>query len=138
MSGTRPCRALTWPNRFFVLAATSGGLNYCPSTEQIVAGFSFKGGTIYDQLGDKTTDWHIYHDGLPQSIGISDLRWNFLRQQANPFDSNFRPMAEFETDIAVGDLAPYTFIEPNYDTGHNYLNGNSMHPLSDIRNGEAW
>lgn len=127
----------TWPNRFFVHAATSGGLNYSPSTEQIVGGFSFKGETIYDLLGDKTSDWHIYHDGLPQSIGIAKLRWNFLRQQVNQFNSNFRPMAEFETDIAAGDLAPYTFIEPNYDTGHNYLNGNSMHPLNDIRNGEA-
>lgn len=127
----------TWPNRFFVHAATSGGLNYSPSDKQILAGFSFKGGTIYERLGNKTSDWHIYHDGLPQSIGIADLRWNFLKQQANQFQSNFRPMAEFETDIAVGDLAPYTFIEPNYDTGHNYLNGNSMHPLNDIRNGEA-
>ena len=127
----------TWPNRFFAHAATSGGLNYSPSTEQIIAGFSFKGGTIYDRLGKGTADWHIYHDGLPQCIGIADLRWNFLRQQENAFNSNFRPMTEFETDIDVGDLAPYTFIEPNYDTGHNYLNGNSMHPLNDIRNGEA-
>lgn len=127
----------TWPNRFFVHAATSGGLNYSPSDEQIVAGFSFKGGTIYDQLGNGTADWHIYFEGLPQSVGIIDLRWNFLKQQVNPFNSNFRPMSEFETDIAAGDLAPYTFIEPNYDTGHNYLQGNSMHPLNDIRNGEA-
>lgn len=127
----------TWPNRFFVHAATSGGLNYSPSDEQIVAGFTFKGGTIYDRLGDKVNDWHIYHDGLPQCIGIADLRWNLLKQQVNAFNSNFRPMEEFETDLAAGDLAPYTFIEPNYDTGHNYLQGNSMHPLNDIRNGEA-
>ena len=127
----------TWPNRFFVHAATSGGLNYSPSDEQILAGFTFKGGTLYDRLGDQANAWHIYHDGLPQCIGIADLRWNFLEQQVNAFNSNFRPMAEFETDIAAGDLAPYTFIEPNYDTGHNYLDGNSMHPLNDIRNGEA-
>lgn len=127
----------TWPNRFFVHAATSGGLNYSPNTEQILAGFSFKGGTIYERLGSAVNDWHIYHDGIPQTIGIANLRWNFLRQQENPFNSNFRPMGEFETDIAAGDLAPYTFIEPNYDTGHNYLGGNSMHPLNDIRNGEA-
>lgn len=127
----------TWPNRFFAHAATSGGLNYSPDTEQILAGFSFKGGTIYGRLGNTVNDWHIYHDGFPQTIGIADLRWNFLRQQENPFSSNFRPMGEFETDIAAGDMAPYTFIEPNYDTGHNYLGGNSMHPLNDIRNGEA-
>ncbi len=127
----------TWPNRFFVHAATSGGLNYSPDTEQILAGFFFKGGTIYERLGNTVEDWHIYHDGFPQTIGIANLRWNFLRQQENPFNSNFRPMGEFETDIVAGDLAPYTFIEPNYDTGHNYLGGNSMHPLNDIRDGEA-
>ena len=127
----------TWPNRFFVHAATSGGLNYSPSDLQIIAGFSFKNGTIYDRLTDANLDWHIYHDGLPQCIGIGDLRWNYVKQQANPFDSNFRPMAEFEADIAAGDLPPFTFIEPNYDTGNSYLGGNSMHPLNDIRKGEA-
>jgi phospholipase C len=30
----------------------------------------------------------------------------------------------------------YTFIEPRYDTGNNYADGNSMHPLNDIRKGE--
>jgi phospholipase C len=68
----------TWPNRFFIHAATSGGLNYSPSDEQIIAGFTFKGGTIYDRLGSNTNSWHIYHDGLPQSIGVVELRWNFL------------------------------------------------------------
>ena len=40
------------------------------------------------------------------------------------------------TDVNSGDLPEYTFIEPKYDTGKNYVNGNSMHPLNDIRNGE--
>jgi len=33
--------APTWPNRFFVHAATSGGLTDSPSTGQILEGFSF-------------------------------------------------------------------------------------------------
>src|SRR5208283_3039327 len=37
----------TWPNRFFVHAATSGGLTDSPSTAQILEGFSFQNGTIY-------------------------------------------------------------------------------------------
>lgn len=125
----------TWPNRFFVHAATSGGLVRSPSELQVIAGFSFKNGTIYDRLGK--SGWRIYHDGLPQTIGISDLRWNYLKQVDSPFDSNFRPMAEFRADLAAGDLPQYTFIEPNYDTGNNYVGGNSMHPLNDIRNGEG-
>lgn len=124
----------TWPNRFFVHAATSGGLNYSPSELQIIAGFAFKNGTIYDQLGAKR--WRIYHDGLPQSIGIAHLRWNYLQQMTAPFGCNFHPMASFAADIAADDLPSYVFIEPRYDTGGNYKDGNSMHPLNDIRNGE--
>ena len=124
----------TWPNRFFVHAATSGGLNYSPSEVQIIAGFSFKNGTLFDQLGEKR--WRIYHDGLPQTIGISDLRWNYLRQMTDPFGCNFHSMSSFAADVAAGDLPAYVFIEPCYDTGGNYLGGNSMHPLNDIRKGE--
>jgi phospholipase C len=124
----------TWPNRFFVHAATSGGLNYSPTDLQIIAGFTFKGGTIYDRLGAK--GWRIYHDGLPQCIGIADLRWNYLRQTTDPFGSNFRPMSSLVADLAAGDLPAFTFIEPRYDTGNSYIGGNSMHPQNDIREGE--
>lgn len=45
-------------------------------------------------------------------------------------------MDDFTDDVNSGDLPEYTFIEPKYDTGNNYVNGNSMHPLNDIRKGE--
>lgn len=43
----------TWPNRMFVHAASSGGLDHSPSVEEIVLwetleGFSFQNGTIFD------------------------------------------------------------------------------------------
>src|SRR5580698_4555300 len=45
----------TWPNRMFVHAASSGGLDHSPSTDEIVewetiGGFFFKNGTIFDAL----------------------------------------------------------------------------------------
>ena len=75
----------------------------------------------------------IYHDSLPQTAGISSLRLEYV----NPFTDRFREMSSFATDAAAGKLPEYVFIEPNYDTGHNYEQGNSMHPLNDIRKGEA-
>ncbi len=122
----------TWPNRFFVHAATSGGLTASPPTGQIVNGFSFKNGTIYDALTKAGKNWRIYHDGLPQSVGISSLRGAYV----DPFTKNYRDMSFFQQDVAANNLPEYTFIEPNYDTGNNYKNGNSMHPLNDIREGE--
>ena len=123
----------TWPNRFFIHAATSGGLTDSPSDSQIVAGFSFQQGTIYDRLKEAGNSWCIYHDGLPQTAGISSLRAEYI----NPFTKNFQAMSCFFDDVKNGALADYTFIEPRYDTGNNYLNGTSMHPLNDIRKGEG-
>jgi phospholipase C len=122
----------TWPNRFFIHAATSGGLTDSPGTAQIVDGFSFQNGTIYDALSRAGKNWRIYHDGLPQSAGIASLRGAY----ADPFTNNFREMSFFQQDVAANNLPEFTFIEPNYDTGNNYQNGNSMHPLNDIRKGE--
>ena len=122
----------TWPNRFFIHAATSGGLTDSPGTAEIAEGFAFQNGTIYDALERAGKNWRIYHDGLPQAAGISSLRLSYV----DPFTKNFRGMSFFEQDVADNNLPEYTFIEPNYDTGHNYQNGNSMHPLNDIREGE--
>jgi phospholipase C len=123
----------TWPNRFFIHAATSGGLTDSPDTGQIVAGFSFPNGTIYERLSSAGKGWSIYHDSLPQTAGINSLRPEYV----NPFTTRFREMSSFAGDVTAGRLPEYVFIEPNYDTGHNYEQGNSMHPLNDIRKGEA-
>ncbi|HZL41784.1 MAG TPA: alkaline phosphatase family protein [Verrucomicrobiae bacterium] len=123
----------TWPNRFFIHAATSGGLTDSPSNGQVLAGFTFQNGTIYERLNSAGKDWCIYHDGLPQTAGLSNLRDEFV----NPFTEKFQDMDDFFEDVKKGELSEYNFIEPRYDTGNNYLDGNSMHPLNDIRKGEA-
>jgi phospholipase C len=123
----------TWPNRFFIHAATSGGLTDSPTTSQILAGFSFQHNTIYERLEDAGKVWCIYHDGLPQTAGICRLRDEYI----NPLTKRFQDMDDFFDDVSKGNLVDYSFIEPRYDTGNNYLDGNSMHPLNDIRKGEA-
>jgi len=125
----------TWPNRFFVHAATSGGLTDSPGTEAIVAGYAFKNNTIYQTLTGAGKGWRIYHDGLPQTAGIESLRGEYI----NPFTKNFREMSYFVQDVQAGNLPEYTFIEPRYggflDT--DFVKGNSMHPRDDIREGDA-
>jgi len=127
-----PLPGPTWPNRFFVHAATSGGLTDSPNDADILKGFSFPAGTIYQRLEAAGLSWRIYHDGLPQSAGIDSLRSEFL----DIFTEHFREMSFFEADLEAGTLPPYVFIEPKYDTGNNFVNGNSMHPLNDVREGE--
>jgi phospholipase C len=122
----------TWPNRFFVHAATSGGLSDSPDTWQIIRGYSFARGTIYNALRSAGKDWRIYHEGLPQTAGIRDLRLEYI----NPFTKRFRQMKHFADDVKNGILPEYTFIEPNYDAGNNFSNGNSMHPLNGVKPGD--
>jgi phospholipase C len=122
----------TWPNRFFVHAATSGGLSDSPDTPEIICGYSFKADTIYHALSAAGKDWRIYHDGMPQTAGIDSLRFAYI----DPFTRHFREMKYFAQDVKDGILPEYTFIEPNYDVGGNYVDGNSMHPLNDIRKGD--
>jgi len=123
----------TWPNRFFVHAATSGGLTDSPGTAAIAAGYSFKNDTIYHALTNAGKDWRIYHDGLPQTAGIDSLRSAYV----DAFTKNFREIDYFVQDIKDGILPEYTFIEPQYDVGDNYQFGNSMHPVNDVSAGDA-
>jgi len=125
----------TWPNRFFVHAATSGGLSDSPGTEAITAGYAFKNDTIYHALTKAGKDWRIYHDGLPQTSGIDSLRTAYI----DPFTSNFREMEYFAQDVKDGNLPEYTFIEPRYGgfLSNEFASGNSMHPQDDIRAGDA-
>src|SRR5580704_4827837 len=55
----------TWPNRMFIHAASSSGLDHSPSIAEIadweaLAGFSFQNGTIFDALREKGITRRLY------------------------------------------------------------------------------
>ena len=129
----------TWPNRLFVHAATSGGLDDSPtalqSVETLLRGYAFSNGTIYDRLDRKALQWSIVEgDALPPSLSLEGMVGRAL-------DGRFTSMADFLSrveDPAFSDA--YTFIEPNYGhvlaDGRNFKCGNSQHPLDDVTRGE--
>jgi phospholipase C len=131
----------TWPNRFFIHAASSGGLDDSPgpfatATSTLINGYAFENGTIFDRLDAACLEWRIYHgDELPQSFAISGMNLNRALGKLRPFD-------EFEGDVGEGSYDPvYTFIEPNYGnilptTPEDFTCGNSQHPLDDVVRGE--
>jgi phospholipase C len=121
-----------WPNRFFAHAGTSGGLTDSPDTGAILKGFAFQNGTIYDQLHQAGRSWRVYHDGTPQCIGIKSLRDEYL----TPGTTHFSDWTDFDDDIWNNALPDYSFIEPRYNIGSQYVGGTSMHPLDDLRLGE--
>ena len=131
----------TWPNRFFVHAASSGGLDDSPSSFQdlsstLLHGYSFQNGTIYDRLDAKGFDWTVFMgDELPQVFAINGMTEARLEGHFKDFD---------HFDNVVNDphfSTPYVFIEPNYGnilplTPGDYTCGSSQHPLDDVTRGE--
>ena len=110
----------TWPNRFYVHAATSGG----KVTNDVTHIYAMS--TIYDSLAANGLSWNIYYGDIPQSLALLRL-WGDL--------DHFRRIERFHTDVDNGELANYTFIEPRY---FNLLEwkANDQHPPHDVRLGE--
>lgn len=129
----------TVPNRLFVHAATSGGLDDSPNPltltwELGVKGISFTNGSIYDRIDAKTGPgapiWHIYKGGqnalVEQICGI--------KKQPD----RIHHISEMKDLLSTYGKSPtYNFIEPKYDVLGNYKKGNTQHPYGDVRAGEA-
>ena len=111
----------TWPNRFFVHAATSGGF-----ADNKVRDYTFP--TIYDSLEAAGYDWAIYFHDFPQSLTLSSLRKESYRPR-------FKFAPQFFLDLKTGNLPAYSFIEPRY---FDFLRwkATDQHPPHDVRLGE--
>jgi phospholipase C len=132
----------TWPNRFFMHAASSGGLDHSPSGlssagNTLFDGYTFNNGTIFDRLDDACMEWRVFAgDSFPVTLALSGMTLNELQGRIHDFD-------EFAEAVSDEDYsAAYTFIEPNYGndlppSAEDFTCGNSQHPLDDITRGEG-
>jgi phospholipase C len=139
----------TWPNRFFVHAASSGGLATSPhgidSAEAVILpskAFHFEHGSVFDKLEAAGKRWRVYHgDHTPQVLAVQGMVQRFLDNgdQFRAFQ-DASPAAGFATDLASGNYdVDYTFIEPNYGLAllAPFAKGNSQHPTGAVSAGEA-
>ncbi len=123
----------TWPNRMFVHAASSGGLDHSPTTLEIaeweaLSGFGFANGTIFDRLNSRGIRRRLYAgDDFPVVAALKGIHLDDVRHYSL-----------FANDLKQPNYADrYIFIEPAYDVLHDYRGGTSQHPLADITRGEA-
>jgi phospholipase C len=123
----------TWPNRMFVHAASSGGLDHSPTNEEIVAwemigGFQFRAGSIFDALKKKGVSYRLYAgDDFPMVAALKGISLLDIQHYG-----------ELAGDLSQGTFPyGYVFIEPSYDVLNEYRNSTSQHPLTDITLGEA-
>jgi phospholipase C len=133
----------TFPNRFFAVAASSGGLDDSPSkldivTAMTVEGYRFENGNIFDLLDQYCIEWEIYEgDEFPVCFALSGMGLNALQGRFEDFD-------ELAPRLSATSFGPkFVFIEPKYGrhefavTGPgDFTCGNSMHPLDDVTRGE--
>jgi phospholipase C len=133
----------TWPNRFFLVAASSGGLDDSPDKLDIVTattieGYRFSNGNIFDLLDQYCIEWRIFEgDEFPVTFALSGMNLNALQGRFQDFD-------EFASALQSVNFGPkFVFIEPKYGehdfdvTGPgDFTCGNSMHPLDDVTRGE--
>jgi phospholipase C len=123
----------TWPNRMFVHAASSGGLDHSPTSAEILEwetlnGFRFANGSIFDALELKGIKRCLYAgDDFPMVAALKGIQLGDIRQ-----------FSDFAGDLAESSFPfSYVFIEPSYDILNDYKSGTSQHPLADITQGEA-
>jgi phospholipase C len=120
----------TLPNRFFLLAATSGGLDHSPTDAEMIEeltidGFPIRNGTIFSQ----PIKTRIYCGGIlcmAQTLkGV-----NFL---------DVHRYSNFVRDVTSGSYnVKFTLIEPDYgDLIGNFKGGTSQHPMDGMTGGEG-
>ena len=110
----------TWPNRFFVHAATSDGV----VANDVTHPYEMK--TIYESLEEGGKSWSIYFGDIPVSLALRRL-WGSLE--------HFKGFEEFHEDVEKEELADYAFIEPRYMDFLEWK-ANDEHPPHDLKMGE--
>jgi phospholipase C len=112
----------TWPNRFFVHAATSKG--YLDNSQFR----NYDMLSIFENLSSAGYTWRNYYHDVSQT-------WSLQRLQTEANKANFYSFGQFSADAKNGLLPNYSFIEPKYFS--LFGEANDQHPPHDIRAGEA-
>ena len=130
----------TYPNRFFVHAASSGGLDHdlvgkWEEKELLkwleINGKAFPHGHIFQALDNAGLDWRVYAgDDFPMAGLLEDV---------NVVGDDIRHFDDLGDDLNDSDFrgVRYIHIEPYYDIFNSFLGGNSQHPSGDVQAGEA-
>lgn len=133
----------TWPNRFFAMGASSGGLDDSPSSKQIrkwelkmkTPGFCYPRGSIFDLMRHRDHRYRLYIDRSgPHLLGTFPVAGALKHLSL----LNFHSFSRLATDLQDPYPYPFTFIEPNYGDiyANTYKGGSSQHPTDTLAAGD--
>jgi len=124
----------TFPNRSYLMAATSFGHLTTSDTFPPTGGYKPITGTIFDLLDQNGVTWADYFQDAPQG-------GSFRPFSATAIDPHFHPLPLFLAQAAgvpgVGPLPAVSFVDPNFGIFGN-TSENDEHPPTDIQRGQAY
>ncbi|MEX1367421.1 MAG: alkaline phosphatase family protein, partial [Nannocystaceae bacterium] len=115
-----PVMGPTWPNRFYLHAASSNGQTGNSPEPSLT--------TVWDLLADA---------GISHSNYYSDIPW-IWGGILNPLTSFTNSIDEFFTAAAAGTLPQYVVVDPNFGLLPGGEGGNDDHPTHDITLGQIF
>ncbi|MBZ0254332.1 MAG: phosphoesterase, partial [Candidatus Methylomirabilis sp.] len=89
----------TWPNRYYTIAAQSGGRmsnDFLPTSVT----------TIFDRLTAEGIPWRYYYADVPFLAVFVD--------KLGEYGPNIKPVDQYYADAAAGTLPNVTFVDPSY------------------------
>jgi phospholipase C len=122
--------APTWPNRYYLHAATSSGLVSNVWLNPFTP-------TIFDRLEGHGLSWRVYVGDIAQCWAIPSLGLRMLFERGDaPEDRHFGPLWQLFDDLSSGSLRSYSFVEPHYFQTPLWR-ATDQHPPHDVRDGEG-
>lgn len=123
-----PALTRTQPNRMYLLAATSQGRAFPPTSGEP----AITAKTIFELLQDNNITWKVYvtNGWAPGKTGATYMNYfgNFTPKHVD----HFVDAKTFATDAQSGNLPQVSLIESGYDSGQD------EHPLNSVQVGAAF
>jgi phospholipase C len=120
----------TFPNRSYLLAATSFGHLTTSDTFPPAGGYKPITGTILDLFDQNGITWADYFQDAPQG-------GSFRPFGTSGIDPHFLPLPVFLGQAATGTLPQVSFVDPNFGL-FGQASENDEHPPTDIQRGQAF
>jgi phospholipase C len=114
----------TFPNRAYLMAATSFGHLTTSDVFPPTGGYKPVNGTIFDLLDKNNITWTDYFQDSPQAASFHT-------------SAHVLPLTLFLTQAAAGTLPQVSFVDPNFGLGGAAFE-NDEHPPTDIQRGQAY
>ena len=113
----------TFPNRAYLMAATSFGHLTTSDIFPPTGGYKPVNGTIFDLLDKNSITWTDYFQDAPQATSFHTT-------------AHFLPLPFFLAQAAAGTLPQVSFVDPNFGLAGRAFE-NDEHPPTDIQRGQA-